>query len=219
VALGRKNWLFAGSDDGGERAAAIYTLIGTAKIERLGSGRLPATRPRAHRRSPDQSDRGTTTVECRRAAPVAQACSLISLSMRPRPDAYPQAHREMEAKEATLVSGSKRGDVVIGSGIRQRSNREAGEPLAYQFFGCLNCVQCAVYSGGEGEIRTREALADPPVFKTGAINRSATSPGFRSPNAPRILAGRTSDHRTPAQRPARRLRVARPLDCPRGSRA
>ena len=26
------NWLFAGSDDGGERAAAIYTLIGTAKL-------------------------------------------------------------------------------------------------------------------------------------------------------------------------------------------
>lgn len=32
VALGRKNWLFAGSDDGGERAAAIYALIGTAKL-------------------------------------------------------------------------------------------------------------------------------------------------------------------------------------------
>jgi transposase len=32
VALGRKSWLFAGSDDGGERAAAIYTLIGTAKL-------------------------------------------------------------------------------------------------------------------------------------------------------------------------------------------
>lgn len=32
LALGRKNWLFAGSDDGGERAAAIYTLIGTAKL-------------------------------------------------------------------------------------------------------------------------------------------------------------------------------------------
>src|ERR1700686_545889 len=32
VALGRKNWLFAGSDDGGERAAAIYTLLGTAKL-------------------------------------------------------------------------------------------------------------------------------------------------------------------------------------------
>jgi transposase len=35
VALGRKNWLFAGSDDGGERAAAIYSLIGTAKLNDL----------------------------------------------------------------------------------------------------------------------------------------------------------------------------------------
>ena len=31
-ALGRKNYLFAGSDAGGERAAAIYSLIGTAKL-------------------------------------------------------------------------------------------------------------------------------------------------------------------------------------------
>jgi len=32
VALGRKSWLFAGSDRGGERAAAMYTLIATAKL-------------------------------------------------------------------------------------------------------------------------------------------------------------------------------------------
>ncbi len=32
VALGRKNYLFAGSDSGGERAAAMYTLIGSAKL-------------------------------------------------------------------------------------------------------------------------------------------------------------------------------------------
>ena len=32
IALGRKSWLFAGSDRGGERAAAIYTLIVTAKL-------------------------------------------------------------------------------------------------------------------------------------------------------------------------------------------
>ena len=32
VALGRKNWLFAGSDDGGERAAALYSLLGTAEL-------------------------------------------------------------------------------------------------------------------------------------------------------------------------------------------
>ncbi len=35
VALGRKNYLFAGSDAGGERAAAIYSLIGTAKLNDL----------------------------------------------------------------------------------------------------------------------------------------------------------------------------------------
>jgi transposase len=35
VALGRKNYLFAGSDAGGERAAAAYTLIGTAKLNGL----------------------------------------------------------------------------------------------------------------------------------------------------------------------------------------
>jgi transposase len=32
VALGRKNFLFAGSDAGGERAAAMYSLIGSAKL-------------------------------------------------------------------------------------------------------------------------------------------------------------------------------------------
>ena len=34
-ALGRKNFLFAGSDAGGERAAAIYSLIGSAKLNGL----------------------------------------------------------------------------------------------------------------------------------------------------------------------------------------
>jgi len=32
IALGRKAWLFAGSDRGGERAAVIYTLIQTARL-------------------------------------------------------------------------------------------------------------------------------------------------------------------------------------------
>lgn len=35
VALGRKNYLFAGSDSGGERAAAMYSLIGSAKLNGL----------------------------------------------------------------------------------------------------------------------------------------------------------------------------------------
>jgi transposase len=35
LVLGRKNWLFAGSDAGGERAAAIYSMIETAKLNGL----------------------------------------------------------------------------------------------------------------------------------------------------------------------------------------
>ncbi len=32
IAIGRRVWLFAGSDRGGERAAAMFTLIETAKL-------------------------------------------------------------------------------------------------------------------------------------------------------------------------------------------
>lgn len=35
VALGRKNYLFVGSNAGGERAAAIYSLVGSAKLNGL----------------------------------------------------------------------------------------------------------------------------------------------------------------------------------------
>jgi transposase len=32
VAIGRRNWTFAGSDEGGRRAAAIYSLVQTCKL-------------------------------------------------------------------------------------------------------------------------------------------------------------------------------------------
>jgi transposase len=35
LALGRKNWMFAGADTGGERAAVMYTIIETAKLNGL----------------------------------------------------------------------------------------------------------------------------------------------------------------------------------------
>jgi transposase len=35
IAMGRKNWTFAGSDEGGHRAAAISTLIQTAKLNNV----------------------------------------------------------------------------------------------------------------------------------------------------------------------------------------
>ena len=35
IAIGRKNYLFAGSDAGGRRAAALYSLIESAKLNSL----------------------------------------------------------------------------------------------------------------------------------------------------------------------------------------
>ena len=35
VAVGRKNWLFAGSDSGGDTVAGIYSLIETAKMNNI----------------------------------------------------------------------------------------------------------------------------------------------------------------------------------------
>ncbi len=35
IAVGRKNWLFAGSDNGGHTAAGIYSLIETAKMNNI----------------------------------------------------------------------------------------------------------------------------------------------------------------------------------------
>ncbi len=33
--MGRKNFLFCGSDDNGQRAATVYSLLGTAKLNGL----------------------------------------------------------------------------------------------------------------------------------------------------------------------------------------
>ena len=35
ITLGRKSWLFCGSDRGGQRAAVMYSLIGTAKLNNV----------------------------------------------------------------------------------------------------------------------------------------------------------------------------------------
>lgn len=35
IAIGRRNWLFAGSENGGRRAALIYSLVETAKLNKL----------------------------------------------------------------------------------------------------------------------------------------------------------------------------------------
>jgi len=60
VVLGRKNYLFAGSDAGGERAAALYGLIGTAEL----NGLNPETYLReVLSRIADHPHRGTLALE------------------------------------------------------------------------------------------------------------------------------------------------------------
>src|SRR4030095_8776514 len=56
----------------------------------------------------------------------------------------------------------------------RRDLEPAGQPRHPATAGARS--DAAEVTGGEGEIRTREGLATLPVFKTGAFNRSATSP-------------------------------------------
>lgn len=41
VAVGWKNWLFVGSDSGGERAAVLYSLIGTCRLNNVEPEKWP----------------------------------------------------------------------------------------------------------------------------------------------------------------------------------
>ena len=51
IALGRKNWLFVGSDRGGCTAAVLFSLIATCRR----AVRVPPRRPDPHRRPPAES--------------------------------------------------------------------------------------------------------------------------------------------------------------------
>jgi transposase len=59
VAVGRRNWTFAGSDEGGNRAAAIYTLVASSKLNNVDPqawladvlARMPRLPGKTHRRS------------------------------------------------------------------------------------------------------------------------------------------------------------------------
>lgn len=72
VAIGRKNWTSAGSDAGGRRAAAIYTLIETCKLNDVYPSTWLADAGPPYRRPPSQRHR------CRCTLPSAsQACEIV----------------------------------------------------------------------------------------------------------------------------------------------
>ncbi|MBK7974390.1 MAG: transposase [Deltaproteobacteria bacterium] len=45
IAVGRKNWLFAGSDAGAQRAAIAYSVLATCRLQGVSPGLLPPRRP------------------------------------------------------------------------------------------------------------------------------------------------------------------------------
>ena len=89
VALGRKNYLFAGSDAGGERAAAIYSLVGSAKL--LGIDPQAYLRHVIERIAdhPVNPYRGAPAVACGPSIGSGKPTrSIIGGVNAPRPDAY-----------------------------------------------------------------------------------------------------------------------------------
>ena len=89
IALGRKNFLFAGSDAGGRRAAIMYTLIEFLQPQRNRSRGLAHFRHRTHRRSSNQSHRRTLAMElatarnasARRLIGRAQSCDALRVQL------------------------------------------------------------------------------------------------------------------------------------------
>jgi hypothetical protein len=81
LALARKNYLFAGSDAGGRRAAILYTLIETCRLNYRG---LARRRRRPRRRTSVQSPR--------RPSPLEMEPPVSSMHGRPRTRTRPCGH-------------------------------------------------------------------------------------------------------------------------------
>ena len=72
AALGRKSWLFAGSERGGDRAAFMYSLIVTAKMNDIDPAGLARRRPRAHAELARLAPAGTAAMELAAALGAAE---------------------------------------------------------------------------------------------------------------------------------------------------
>ena len=88
VALGRKAWLFAGSDRGGERAAAMYSLIITAKLNDVDPRAWLADVLRRIADHPASRLARVAALELADRQSKQRRRSLTNQSPRPSPDAY-----------------------------------------------------------------------------------------------------------------------------------
>ena len=87
VVIGRKNYLFAGSDAGGERAAAIYSLLGSAKLNGIDPGGLYDGGTSPHRQLSHQPNQRTAALE-----PISSGLGAgrSGMTLKPtQPESYP----------------------------------------------------------------------------------------------------------------------------------
>ena len=113
LALGRKNYLFCGSDAGGQRAACIYTIIETAKTERHQPGSLPGRRPRTHRR-PSQP---------RHRRPAALAMGTTASGSSDHHRGQPLTLTDETGIAVCEMNGTKATDEAVRAGARATPSR------------------------------------------------------------------------------------------------
>src|SRR5262249_26445019 len=89
LTLGRKNWLFAGADSGGHRAAMIYTIIQFKPVGSTASTRKPICATSSPASPTDQPDHRTSALElaaaCQRWPAPSRRLIIANWSL---PDAY-----------------------------------------------------------------------------------------------------------------------------------
>ena len=121
IALGRNNYLFCGSDTGGDRAASIYTLVQTAKLN--------GVNPEASQGYPDK-DRRRASHQSDRCADIALLVLLFA-DLDSVVHSYSRtAHLERAASWAALV-GVVFAIVMLGDPRLRRGGGSAEQVAAY----------------------------------------------------------------------------------------
>jgi hypothetical protein len=120
VALGRKAWLFCGSDRGGLRAAVLYTLIGTAKLNdvdpQLGSPTSSSGSPACQCRASRSSCPGTGGRYSSAAKPPDTTESIYVVQTQNRGFRRMVTHRQAGAQDMDDAAQTRRSSTRLAPG-------------------------------------------------------------------------------------------------------
>ena len=113
----------------------------------------------------------------RTSIPISDVATVLELSA-PDKMRVLNAGSDIERKIYQSMSWEERGGKYYGHGILREGALILSVSEVLTDTGSTSTATILVMklNGGEGGIRTHDGLAPMPVFKTGAFNRSATSP-------------------------------------------